>query len=346
MSLRSPLRRAVAALVLIAALGGCGGSGAAGGARSRARATARARGEGRAPDAAARGSARTGTAARGSSPTTAGAGRAAARTARVPQVLPAATAGGGGGFAPAVKVGGQVAVLVSRTSSGVTLLSFDQRLVELHLHSGTIDAGASGWRYGPLVAGAERRLLVAGFNGGFRLDTDAGGFQSYGHVAVPLRAGLGSVVTYADGYTDVGTWHAEVPAPGHGAVVSVRQNLTPLVDHGRAAASVDCVSCWGATLGGVPDPARSALGVTAGGRLVWAGGEHLTPAELAQALLGAGVVRAVELDINPEWVAGYLYRHPSETAMPVAIEMVAGAPGIPGQLLEPYSRDFFTVVAR
>jgi len=52
---------------------------------------------------------------------------------------------------------------------------------------------------------------------------------------------------------------------------------------------------------GVGDPARSALGITADGHLIWAGGEHLTPAGLAAALLGARVVRAVELDINPEW---------------------------------------------
>jgi hypothetical protein len=52
----------------------------------------------------------------------------------------------------------------------------------------------------------------------------------------------------------------------------------------------------------------AALGI-ADGHLVWAGGEHLTVQTLADALLGARVVRAVELDINPEWVAGYLYGH-------------------------------------
>ncbi len=77
-------------------------------------------------------------------------------------------------------------------------------------------------------------------------------------------------------------------------MVSVRQNLTLLIDGGRAAAGVDCVSCWGATLGGVPDPARSALGITADGHLIWAGGEHLTVAALVDGLLAARVVRAVE----------------------------------------------------
>ncbi len=64
---------------------------------------------------------------------------------------------------------------------------------------------------------------------------------------------------------------------------------------------------------------------------------------IAQALIGAGVVRAVELDINPEWIAGYLYVHHGAglTGAPV----VPGQQGIPGRFLTPYSRDFFTILA-
>ena len=40
-------------------------------------------------------------------------------------------------------------------------LSFDQQLVVLVLHSGTVDAGTVGWRYGPTIAGRERGHLVA-----------------------------------------------------------------------------------------------------------------------------------------------------------------------------------------
>jgi hypothetical protein len=179
------------------------------------------------------------------------------------------------------------------------MLAFDQRLVELRLHSGTADVGGTGWHFGPAVVGPELRHLVAAFNGGFRLSTGAGGFMSYGRVAVPVRAGLGSIVTYADGTTDVGNWQAGVPASNE-PVVSIRQNLALLIDHGVAAASAGCRLCWGATLNGVEDPARSAFGVTARGRLVWVGGAHLTVSALASALLAARVVRAVELDINPE----------------------------------------------
>jgi hypothetical protein len=262
-----------------------------------------------------------------------------------PQLLPAALGTGLTAFAPAVRWQGQAAAWAAHLPSGVALLRFDQRLLTLHLHSGTVDAGTLGWRYGPSIGGAELGRLAAAFNGAFRLSTGAGGFEAYGRVAVPLRDGLASIVTYSDGTTDIGSWHQEVPAPGE-QVVSVRQNLTLLIDHGVAAPSTGCDSCWGATLGGVADPARSALGITADGRLVWAGGENVTVAQLAGALLGAHVVRATELDINPEWVAAYLYRHRGGRGPLAPVPVLVSQHGIPGQFLAPWSRDFFTVAAR
>ncbi len=262
-----------------------------------------------------------------------------------PRVRAAALSAGTSAFVPAVRWKGHAAVSIAHLATGVDLLSFNQRLVTLRLHSGTVDAGASGWRFGPAITGRERFRVVAAFNGAFRLSTGSGGFEAYGRVAVPLRAGLGSIVTYKDGTTDIGSWRSEVPAAGK-QVASVRQNLSLLIDHGRAAASIGCVACWGATLGGVVDPARAALGVRANGTLIWAGGEHLTVATLTDALLHAHVVRAVELDINPEWVAGYLYAHHSLHAPPVPLPVIQGQVGIPGEFLAPWSRDFFSVDAR
>jgi hypothetical protein len=224
-------------------------------------------------------------------------------------------------------------------------MSFDQGALELRLHSGSVDAGPTGWRFGPVIAGSEQHRLAAAFNGGFKFDTNAGGFMSFGRVAVSLQTGLGSIVTYADGRTDIGAWNVEVPARGR-AIASVRQNLPLLIDHGTPAANVDCVQCWGATLGGVVDPARSGLGITADGSLVWAGGEHMTVAELAGALMGAGAVRAVQLDINPAWVAGYLYGHRGGHGPLAPVAVVPGQAGVTGAYLTPWTRDFFTVVAR
>ena len=229
-------------------------------------------------------------------------------------------------------------------SSGVTLMRMNQQLVHLTLHAGSSDGGVSGWSYGDEVTRSEIHHLVAAFNGGFKLTSSGVGFSSGSHVAVPLKAGLASLVTYTDGTSDVGPWGEGVPSSAH-RVFSVLQNQQLLVDQGRAAANASTciIECWGATVGGQTTVARSGIGVTSGGDLVWAAGELLTPSQLAGALVGAGVVRAMELDINPDWVAGYLYEH--HPGGPTPVPLIPGQLGIYGKLLEPYSRDFLAVIA-
>lgn len=227
---------------------------------------------------------------------------------------------------------------------GATLMRFDQSLAHLTLHAGSSDGGVTGWTYGDQITPREIHLVLAAFNGGFRLTYSNVGFTSGGHVAVALKPGLASLVTYTDGTSNIGAWQSGVPTTRK-TVFSVLQNQQLLVDRGVAASTVTtCViTCWGYTIGDLTVVARSGLGITAGGALVWAAGEHLSPAELADALISAGAVRAIELDINPDWVAGYLYvHHPSG---PAAVPVVPGQLGIAGQLLAPDSRDFVAVVA-
>ena len=228
--------------------------------------------------------------------------------------------------------------------SGVTLLRFDQSRVHLTLHTGLIDGGALGWTYGDQITAREINLVVAGFNGGFKLSYKDVGFSSGGRVAVALKPGLASIVTYTDGTTNIASWQNGVPS-ARKTVFSVLENQHLLVDRGVAAANVtSCViSCWGVTIQNLIVVPRSGLGITATGQLVWAAGERLTPAALADALVSAGAVRAIELDINPYAVAGYLYVH--HASGPVAVPIVPGQQGIPGQLLAPDNRDFLAVVA-
>jgi hypothetical protein len=244
----------------------------------------------------------------------------------------------------AARVGGQPVAWAARRS-GVTLLRFDQLGLRLELHPGTAEPGGGGWSYPSRIRGPESHRVVAGFNSGFKFSYGSLGFLENGRSAVGLSPGLGSIVTYRDGTTQIGAWRQGVPAAGK-QIVSVRQNLSLLIDHGAAAGNLtSCVeACWGATDGGLTYVARSALGITASGELVWAAGASLSPAGLARVLLGAGVQRAVELDINPEWVGGFLYVHRRSGSR--GVPLVPGQPGMAGGLLRPYSRDFFTVVAR
>jgi len=242
------------------------------------------------------------------------------------------------------RVNGQPAAWLAQ-HSGVTLMRFDQHVVHLTLHAGSSDGGVAGWTYGDRITPREVHMLIAGVNGGFKLTYHDVGFMSGGHVAAPLTMGLASIVTYTDGATDIGAWRAGVPSAGR-RVFSVLQNQQLLVDRAVAAATVSgCItSCWGETISARTSVARSALGITADGQLVWAAGEELLPADLAAALISAGAVRAIELDINPDWVAGYLYVHHPGGPLPVPV--VPGQVGIAGELLEPDSRDFLAFVGK
>ncbi|MGI8864237.1 MAG: hypothetical protein ACR2JH_07545 [Solirubrobacteraceae bacterium] len=266
-------------------------------------------------------------------------------------VLPAVRRSGLFGWVPAVAIRGQTAVWISRIRAvgepgfTITRLRFDQQLVTLALHAGGSEPGGSGWRYGSAVGRGEARKLVAAFNGAFRESDAAGGFQEGGRVGWALRRGAATVVMYGDGTADIGLWQKGVPAADR-PIAAVRQNLGLLIDGGRVPSSVDtCIKvCWGDPLHEQPIVARSGLGITAGGQLVWAAGHDLSVRALADALAGAGAVRAMELDINPRWVAGYVYAHARRDTAPVPL--VPGQTGIPGQFLQPYFRDFFSVIAR
>ena len=226
--------------------------------------------------------------------------------------------------------------------SAVTVARFTGP-VHYRLHSGSQDPGPAALsvvRAGPRIGPAERHHVVAAFNGGFLLSAGAGGYEQEGHVISPLRAGLASLVIDASGAAHIGVWGAGLPEP-HEAVVSVRQNLPPLVTGGQPSPAAADWTAWGATLGGGEYVARSALGETASGQLVYAASMLTTPVDLAAALVQAGARTAMELDINPEWVQ----------------LDAAGAPGaplhavVPGQVrpssqyLAGWTRDFITVLS-
>jgi len=60
---------------------------------------------------------------------------------------------------------------------------------------------------------------------------------------------------------------------------------------------------------------RSGIGVTASGAVVLVAGNRLSAPTLANLLLRAGAVRAMELDINRDWTSFILYRSPHGQAI-------------------------------
>ena len=89
-------------------------------------------------------------------------------------------------------------------------------------------------------------------------------------------------------------------------MVAVRQNLHLIVDKGRP---VDALADnnWGTTKNQVQYTWRSGLGVDAAGSLVYVAGANLNLVTLADALIQAGAVRGMQLDIHNEMVAFLSY---------------------------------------
>jgi hypothetical protein len=186
-----------------------------------------------------------------------------------------------------------------------------------------------------------RSGLLATFNSGFKLEDDGGGFVASGHVYSPLRIGQATLVRYRDGTADVVSWSGG-PTPGPN-VEFARQNLPLIVDGGRLNPNIQDGPQWGATLGNAVRVWRSGVGVDAHGNIIYAGADSQTAQSLAEILQRAGAVRAMELDINSEWVTFNFY---GSWAAAGAQKLLPGMSRDATRYLTPDDRDFVAVYAR
>jgi hypothetical protein len=234
----------------------------------------------------------------------------------------------------------------------------DTKLLSARLYSGSLSPGGFGYKYTAPIQRQAAATLVAAFNGGFKMADAHGGYYTEGRMIDPLVAGAASLVIYSSGVITVGAWGTDVTKTR--SVVAVRQNLVPLVARGQPtalAASPDW-QAWGNTCGafscaasvpGIDHQWRSGLGVTADGALVYAAGPGLDPLQLARILVRAGVVRGMELDINPGWpdFAAYRPSSPRGLAAPSNGSSLLATHLTPATFFRSsYARDFITMSAR
>jgi hypothetical protein len=262
----------------------------------------------------------------------------------VPLVVTPALAGEGQWQPIGPVLGGSAAMYVAQfradrvyTSQITSAVWIDPTRLQVRLVPGSSEPGGT-WSQSPFIGSTARTKTLAAFNGGFRFQDAHGGFYLDGRQAVPLRAGAASMVIYQDGRLDIGSWGRQVSMTP--AVSAVLQNLVLLVDNGQVAPAATHYDShvWGNTLGAKTIVARSGIGVTKSGALVYVAGPALSVRTLAEALQRAGAIRAMTLDINPEWVTFNFYQ-PSPTRLYPQMERPAT------RYLGPTreSRDFFTV---
>ena len=231
------------------------------------------------------------------------------------------------------------------TSQITSAVWVDPKLLRVRLVPGAQEPGGD-WPMPHDIEGAELPKIAAAFNGGFRFQDAHGGFYLNGREAVPLVDGAASIVIHTDGKVEIG-------AVGHATSTCrlrsrrVLQNLTLMVDGGKIDERIshNDTAFWGSTLGGNIAVARSGVGITADGALVYVAGPSLTAKSLAESLQRAGAVRAMTLDINPEWVTFLFYSHP-DTTNPSVVKGAKLYPEIQrseDRYLSAESRDFFTI---
>jgi hypothetical protein len=230
------------------------------------------------------------------------------------------------------------------TSFVAGVMWLDPNLVRGQLQPGYTDPGGK-WQASDEIAQADRSSVVAVFNAGFRLNASRGGYYSEGRAVVPLQDGAASMVIDKNGVASVGSWNQEVRMSPD--VASVRQNLVMLVDNGKV--NPTCSSggdVWGATLGNNAYIDRSAFGVTASGAEVYVGGPALSVCTLGKIMQDAGVVRGMELDINPDWISGAYFHDQPNGAQPQGFRLYPAQKLPPTKYFQPSSRDWFGWYAR
>ena len=187
-----------------------------------------------------------------------------------------------------------------------------------------------------------RSKLVATFNSGFKSsDTNSGGFVYQGHTYAPLQNGFATIVRYRSGKVDIVSWSHGSDAPSD--VVWARQNLPLIVNHGKPNPNLSDGPEWGSTLGNAIRVWRSGVGIDRRGNLIYSAANDMTVGSLANVLLRAGAVRAMELDINAEWTSFITYRLPGAGHPANLLESME--PPV-SRYLSPDDRDFFAVYVK
>jgi hypothetical protein len=213
---------------------------------------------------------------------------------------------------------------------------------QIALYPGYEGPGVTSLNRGPeMVPQSAWPRLLATFNSGFYESDSAGGFYTHGTLYFPMLKGVATLVAYANGSLDIVDWTGG-SKPG-ADVVMARQNLPMLVDDGVATQASTVPNDWGLTLYGAPAVWRTGVGIDAKGNLIYVAAPAQTAASLAQILIEAGAVRAMQLDINPEWPIYVTYGGANAVSPSI---FVPNPNSVPTRFLFPATKDFFAVYRR
>ena len=215
---------------------------------------------------------------------------------------------------------------------------FDHTRTQLAYYPGRYEPPRAAVRGPAQVPVGQRGRLAATFNAGFIFTDGRNGSSDNGLTNEPLKDGLATLVGYRDGRVDIVIWHGG-PDPGP-QYAFTRQSLPPIVWNNQLNPALKDRGLWGATLGNAVRVWRTGAGIDSNGNLIYAAANGQTVESLARLLQHAGAIKAMQLDINPEWPSLITYRHQPGL---VPNKIVPNWQQSATRYLVPDDRDFFAV---
>jgi Phosphodiester glycosidase len=225
----------------------------------------------------------------------------------------------------------------ARPYARVDLVRMDLSQTELTMVQGTNEPRPIDGIRGSGVIPNEVQMsgkLLAAWNGGFLTIHGAYGMMLNRRVILPPRDGFATLAQYADGSLKLGVWGQEITMTPD--LVSFRENGPILIDHG--VLNDNGLLSWGKSVSGETHIWRSGLGLTADGSLIFAAGNALDAQTLGEALLRAGAVEAMQLDVNAWHVYFFTYTLTPNGLVPTKLNTTM--PGPTRVFLTPFDRDF------
>ena len=218
---------------------------------------------------------------------------------------------------------------------------FDHTRTALAFYPGRYEPPTAPIR-GPMsVPQNQRWRLYATFNGGFTYADGHNGSSINGRSYEPLKDGLATLIGYRNGRVAIKTWRGGANAGPQ--VAFARQSLPPIIRNGQLNPALNDSSQWGATLGNAVRVWRTGVGIDRHGNLIYAAADFQTVTTLAEILLRAGAVQAMQFDINPEWPSLITYSHQGGLGPTKVVPNVMQSAT---RYLVPDDRDFFAVYRR
>jgi hypothetical protein len=241
-----------------------------------------------------------------------------------------------------------------RSWAALSVVAIDLRRLALHAVAGEHEPRgatkeAQGYYRRALVAPEHHAVLVAAFNGGFKAEHGHYGMRVDGVTLIPPRP-MSCGVALVDDKLVIDDW-ARLKTQETRASWW-RQTPACLVDAGNlhVGLKTDAENThWGATVDGDTVIRRSALGMSADGRVLYVGiGDHVTAKAIAVGMQHAGSHVVAQLDVNWSFPKFLLYRPrtPGSTSL-VADKLSDGFDySVDDYIRDRSPRDFFYVTRK